>query len=208
MTGKTVLCAKITEHLRKSGYTVLFAFLTYRDLDQGRPLKFFQSLIFQLLSEKPSLQPIIRDAHVQNHRKLSGSEEFVTKLFMDLLKDQDMLHIVVDGLDEAAEDSRSFLAKSLMQITAACQNVRLLISCRNDPLMDKELVQCQQTLRVDHHNEPEILAYLDREELLLVNKWRELGADDSLLAEANAGRNFIAAHAKGTILETPTNCGI
>ncbi|KAK8134781.1 hypothetical protein PG984_006793 [Apiospora sp. TS-2023a] len=198
--GKTVLCAKISEYLRKSGHTVLFAFLTYLDPDQGRPLKVFQSLIFQLLSEKPSLQPLIRDAHVHNHRKLFGSEEFATELFLNLVKDQGMIHIVVDGLDEAIEDSRLSLAKSLMQITTACQNVRLLVSCRNDPLLDKELRQCQQKLRVDHHNEPDISAYLDSEELLLVDQWRDLGADDSVLAEAKAGKNFIADHAKGMML--------
>ncbi|KAK6855639.1 hypothetical protein PG995_007790 [Apiospora arundinis] len=198
--GKTVLCAKISEHLRKGGHIVLFAFLTYLDPDQGRPLKVFQSLIFQLLSEKPSLQPIIRDAHVHNHRKLSGSEEFVTKLFLDLVKDQGMIHIVVDGLDEAIEDSRLFLAKSLMEITRACQDVRLLISCRNDPLLDKELGKCQLKLRVDQHNEPEIMAYLDREKAVLVNEWKENGVNDSMLPEAEACRDFIAAHSEGMML--------
>ncbi|KAK6835055.1 NACHT domain protein [Apiospora arundinis] len=198
--GKTVLCAKISEHLRKGGHTVLFAFLTYLNPDQGRPLKVFQSLIFQLLSEKPSLQPIIRDAHVHNHRKLSGSEEFVTKLFLDLVKDQGMIHIVVDGLDEAIEDSRLFLAKSLMEITRACQDVRLLISCRNDPLLDKELGKCQLKLRVDQHNEPEIMAYLDREKAVLVNEWKENGVHDSMLPEAEACRDFIAAHSEGMML--------
>ncbi|KAK8078503.1 hypothetical protein PG996_004673 [Apiospora saccharicola] len=171
---------------------------------QGIPgaaaLKVFQSLVFQLLSEKPSLQPIIRDAHVHNHRQLSGSDRFVMELFVDLVKDLDTIYIIVDGLDEVTEDSRSFLAKFLMQTATACQNVRLLISCRNDPLLDKELANCRQKLRVDHHNEPEILAYLDSEEKLLLDQWRELGAKESALAEAKVGTNFIALHSKGMML--------
>ncbi|KAK7920284.1 hypothetical protein PG985_008306 [Apiospora marii] len=199
--GKSVLCAKIARHLQNNSQRVLFAFLAYNDYEHSRPLKVFQSLMFQLLSKEPSLAPVIRDAYIRHYRELTGSEEFVNNLFLDLVRDQGMIHIVIDGLDEVAEEnSRLFLARSLLEITTACHNVRLLISCRNEYCLDKELRYCDLKIRVDHHNEPEILAYLDREEKILVSQWKELGAQDSVLAEVKFGRDFIAVHSNGMML--------
>lgn len=188
--------------MRACGETVIFAFLTYRNLEQGRPLKVFQNLIFQLLFEQPLLQEVVREAHVRHHRELTGNVEFVKELFLDLVRDQGTIYIIIDGLDEVTEDSRSFLAESLLETTRACHNLKLLISCRNDPLLDKELNKCHFKLRVDHHNELDILAYLKSEEMLLIGQWAELGADEAILVEVEASRNFIQAHSKGKVLES------
>lgn len=122
----------------------------------------------------------------------------MSKLFLELLQDQGLIYIVVGGLNEVTEESsRLFLTRSLLEITTACQNVRLLVSCRNEYCLDKVLKHCELELRVDHHNEPEILAYFDREERILVSQWKELGTQDPVLAAAKVGRDFIAAQSNG-----------
>lgn len=179
---------------------MLFIFLTYRDPDQSRALKVFQSLIFQLLFKQTSLQAVIREAHVKNHRELTGSDEFVQKLFLDLVRDQGTIYIVIDGLDEAVENDRLFLLKSLLGITAVCQDLKLFISCRNDHLLDRELNKCTQKIRVNQHNAGDISVYLASEETLLIEQWRELGADEVILAESKATKDFIMAHSQGDIV--------
>jgi hypothetical protein len=122
----------------------------------------------------------MQETYISRYRNLPGSPEALQKLFVDLVRDLGTAFVVIDGVDEAEESGRNNLLKSLLAIKKECSNIKLLVSCRADRILAKDLERVSQTLRVDHNNAKDIKAYISTREASLISQLQELGGDEDI----------------------------
>ena len=176
---------------------MLFAFLTYRDPQQSRVIKVFQSLIFQLLIQHKDLLPVLHDAFISRYEDLTGSSAALQTMFLDLVKGLGKVFVLVDGLDEAEVPERSNLLKSLLNIRRQSTDVKLLISCRAERVLSKELGTVSRTLRVDQHNARDLTGYVTTKKGELIDQLRELDGDEEIFNEVETAAKTILSRANG-----------
>lgn len=100
-----------------------------------------RAVLFQMLQRRPELLKYIEN---DEKYKSTGAELFTSflglwRIFLRMLKDQNMpmLYIIVDGLDECDESSRTLFLdhnKRLFQYPKDV-SVKLIITSRNYPLI-------------------------------------------------------------------------
>jgi hypothetical protein len=139
----------------------LFAFLSYRD-PHITTVKIFQSFVFQLLLENPDLQPILSDDFQSNFRKLSSDTTYIRSLLTKLLKFGVITHVIVDGLDEIEDTERQFLLRALLEMNRDCEDMKLLISSRDEDDISRLLQNGVKPVRVDDKNVEDVTAYLQQ----------------------------------------------
>lgn len=198
--GKTVLTAKTIRYLQSQGQTLLFAFLSYRDERKSKPVKIFQSLVFQLLEEQSMLHPLLHDIYLTNYRKLISNPDFVGDLLGKLLQTSGPTIIVIDGVDEAAESDKSYLVRSLLRVTKSGPNVKLFVSSRMDSAISKELMRSSTELHVEDHNEGDIHELIDMERDDLLSKFRKWDADEATCDRVGRAFQLLKEKSDGMIL--------
>lgn len=183
--------------LKDNEGSTVYAFLTYLDEKHSNPLKVFQSLVFQLLVENKSLRAFVHEAYLSNYRQLTGDREFVRVLLYNLLQDSGLIYIVIDGLDEVDEKDRGYLLKSLLNMLKLCNKVKLLLSCRPERSIARELARAATSVRVDQLNGLDIATYIREEGNELVNRFRDWGAEEDVLVAVRKSLDSITDKAKG-----------
>ncbi len=202
------MAAKTIRHLQSTGLAVLSAFLTYRDKDKSKPLKVFQSLIFQLLEEQKTLRPLLHDVYLSNYRRLVSDRDFLRDLLGNLLQNSGATAIVIDGLDEIEESERSYLIRGLLRLTRSGGNVKLFISSRPEPNIAKELLRASTELRLQDHNGGDIAELVGQERGELLSRFREWGADDDACVEISGAFETIKKKSQGMILYAKLMSGL
>ncbi|KAH0425605.1 nacht domain protein [Colletotrichum camelliae] len=134
-SGKTVLTANIIRNLMNSDTQVAFVFLTYENQELAGGIPVFHSLIFQLLSKDCLARPILFEAVKIHDRKLASDPDCARQVLIDILQNTLDPFIILDGLDEANEERRTWLLKSMLEILRDCPKLRLLLSSRREESM-------------------------------------------------------------------------
>lgn len=160
-------------------------------------MKVFQSLIFQLLLENKALRAVIHEAYLSHYRQLTGDRDFVKTLFYDLLQDSGPTYIVIDGLDEVDEIEGRFLLKSLLNTLKICDNVKLLISCRSERSIARELDRAATSLRVHQLNQDDIATYIRQEADDLLARFQDWGAEEDTFVAVRTALDTVVDKAKG-----------
>jgi hypothetical protein len=171
--------------------------MTYRDEEQSSTTKLLQSLIFQLLIENKTLQPILHEAYLSHYRQLVSDEKFLTRLLLNLLEDSGVTFIVIDGLDEVDEDERDIMMKELLDILSSCENVKMLISSRSEHTISKGIGRSAALLRIDKYNAGDIAAYVNAARSKVIERLRGWGADDEICSNIAVAMDQIKARAGG-----------
>lgn len=160
-------------------------------------MKIFHSLIFQILLENSSLQPILHEVYSSNCRQLTSSLEFVAELFANLVKESGPIFVVIDGVDEMTGSERRPLLKALVGHLKVCKNLQLFISSREERDIASALGEDVPSARVDHKNTKEIEAYIKNRTEDWLPELRKYGADEPMCCEAKVLLESIASKAKG-----------
>ena len=111
------------------------------------------------------------------------------------------IFIVIDGVDEMAENQRRMLLKALTAQLKVCGNLKLLVSSRGEGDIDLALGKDVPSARVDHKNLGDIEAYVAMQTEDWLPELRSYGADDSMCCEIEVLLRSISSKAKGLYIE-------
>ncbi|KAI1378425.1 hypothetical protein F4677DRAFT_394594 [Hypoxylon crocopeplum] len=198
--GKTRLCANVVHHLREEGHNVAFAFLRHDTTAQNHPIRVLQSLIFQLLLEDESLQPVLHEQYTTNYRKLTGSVEFLQSILSNLVDNSGSVYIIVDGLDEVRSEESTILVKSLLGAVETTPHLKTLFSSRYERSISNMLKGKASAIRVHLHNAADIACYVEAETKSWLDNLRKRTKDQSAVSELELSIRKIVERSQGMFL--------
>jgi hypothetical protein len=148
-------------------------------------------LIFQLATEHKDLQAILWQS---KQRDLKSNTKFATEVFSTLLKCAGPTYIIIDGLDEITELDSRILLLGLLNILKDVDEIKLLISSRQEDDIAKILKDNAQIIRVDHRNAGSIQAFITSQ----TQSWfKNTHFDAEVESEIQGLLAPLAANAKG-----------
>src|SRR5215471_11929028 len=95
-------------------------------------------------------------------RDLRSYTNYASDILSDLLKCAGPTYLVVDGLDEIPEQERQMLLSKLLAIADGNDEVKLLISSREEYDISRILKEKAKTIRVDSKNSGSIQTYVSQ----------------------------------------------
>jgi hypothetical protein len=106
-SGKTVLSAVVDKHIQDQGYPTVYYSYRYDSLDRSKALSGFRSIASQLLvklNDVPEPLKKLYESEIQDHHAyhLQNKEKAIEVVHI-LLAQYDRMHVIIDGLDECAE---------------------------------------------------------------------------------------------------------
>jgi hypothetical protein len=195
-SGKTITSTFAIRRKKEQGDNVLFAILSYNRQARDTALKILHSLIFQLLLSNPDLQPVMVEVYKFQFPKLS-STEFVARILSDLVMNSGHIYIILDGIDEISLTERRIVLSALVKTSEECENLRLLISSREERDIASIIGKGVLSIRVDRNNLSDIELYVSHE----IVQWREAlsqcGLDDRECSDLSARLKPVASKAEG-----------
>ncbi len=131
-TGKSVLCARLTQHLQDATEMPTMYFFCSRYItSKTLRSEVFRTLISQLLRLNPDLSLHIYDNFIQKGRAPSIVQ--LRSLLKHLLLSFPSSRIVIDGLDKCDEADQKFIMVELFKMTALAEtSCKLFLSCRTN----------------------------------------------------------------------------
>ncbi|KAK3688870.1 hypothetical protein B0T22DRAFT_163143 [Podospora appendiculata] len=198
--GKTTLTANTIQYLKAKGHLVLFAFLTQDRESFGSSVPVLHSLMFQVVEANRDLLPEVHDAYDTGDHKLPAAQDRVQDHFCKIAKISGPLLISIDGIDEISKERREALIRTLLDIVTACDNVKLLVSCREERDIMKLLEDKTSSVKVDEGNGADIKEYIEKEGNDWIMELRDLGATESDFTVINNALVGVRERAKGMFL--------
>ncbi|KAK3323153.1 hypothetical protein B0T19DRAFT_198582 [Cercophora scortea] len=198
--GKTTLTANTIQYLKVKGHVVLFAFLTQDRESFGSPVPILHSLMFQIVEANPDLMSEVHDAYHTGNHSLPAAQDRVRDHFCKIAKISGPLFISIDGVDEISKERRQGLIRILLDIVTACDNVKLLVSCREERDIVKLLENMASSVKVDEGNGADIKEYVEKEGNEWIEELRDLGATEDDFKVINDALVGVRERAKGMFL--------
>ncbi|KAI0334635.1 hypothetical protein GY45DRAFT_1431505 [Cubamyces sp. BRFM 1775] len=158
-SGKSTIASKFAEHLHDQGTLGASVFSNASSHDRASVQRFFSTIAYQLARSQPALRPHIAAAareHLRNGRNQQMAFEcknLVLKPLAQLPEDHPLFVIVVDGLDECAEDAPGAVTQLLEHLIACAQlpSVRVLMTYRSRCGIVEKVLQDPKRQAVVHH---------------------------------------------------------
>ena len=150
--GKSVICAKVIEHVQDStDAVVIFYFCNHQQTSQSLSNDILRSFAAQLLAANTELAPYILEMFV--NQALRPTKKHLGFILEKMITSLSSVKIVVDGLDECATGEQEEIIEDLQRIKGSVPGAcKILLSCRKLPSIF-ELLQDKPTLRLDDHAE-------------------------------------------------------
>ncbi|KAF2647160.1 hypothetical protein K491DRAFT_644350 [Lophiostoma macrostomum CBS 122681] len=155
-SGKTHLARRVVHEVQGNGHT-LFIFLSNAYSSTTTVLGLLHSLIFQLSASDDDLQAIVCQSSGDSFRRRT---EVAQDIFKTLLSSTTATRIIVDGLDEIDDSTRSRILSLLLHLTTEVDGLRMLISSRPEADLTGVLGEKYPTIRVNEHNGGGIQFYI------------------------------------------------
>lgn len=148
--GKSVICSKIIGHIRDdAGMAVAFFFCSHLQSSQRWPNEVLRSLSTQLLVANTGLAPYILETFANNG--LRATKKSLGVIIEKLISSLSQVRIIVDGLDECAQNEHGEIIEDLLKIkgptAGAC---KVLISSRKFTSISK-LLRTKAVVRLDDY---------------------------------------------------------
>ena len=176
---------------------MLFLFFSHSDPAPSR-VQALHSLLFQALKDEASLRPEVFAAYSANERKFGSNTGWVRGLLSKVLRDAPMF-IVVDGLDELTETLRCDIARDLFEVVQSCDQVRLLVSSRDESDLRTQFAsQRAVQIRVQENNSSDVKQYVRAECNKLVDRLRRFGTSDEECTQIQENSSTVVENANGT----------
>ncbi|KAK3983781.1 hypothetical protein QBC44DRAFT_45029 [Cladorrhinum sp. PSN332] len=198
--GKTFLSAQMVEKLQESGRHVLYAFLSHENKELGETIHVLRSFLFQALQEDPSLRPILLNSDVSDRRTPSKEVHFIKDLVCTVFRSLGPLFIVLDGLDEIEESSRTTLLNTSLEIQKSCPETKVFISSRAEHDISTQLKDKTVQIRLDHNNEEDIRTFVMVEGEELIRKIKLQGADVQACSKVRKSLEILVQKSAGMFL--------
>ena len=187
--GKTLLSTAVITESQNIG-KVIYAFLSYKYSSSLSTLSIFHSLIFQLAACDEHLQELVCQS---SKEALTNDIDVATELLKTLVGYAAPVYVVIDGLDEIQELERCRLLRHILGLSEVCDEVRILISSRNEVDI-KQLLKDHTTIRVDLQNAGSIQNFVNQ----WAQKWfSERNFHPEVRSEIEGLLAPLASHAKG-----------
>ena len=136
--GKSYLCSLIIENLgTRQDLSSLYFFCGQRSANQNRCALLLRTLAVQLLRQNlEDVAPLVHQDYLQ--KGLSCSSPTMKRLLKEVLPLAKTTRIVLDGIDEYDLEDQQQILKCLSELQRSMgDSCRLLISSRNEPLIEK-----------------------------------------------------------------------
>ncbi|GAW11336.1 hypothetical protein ANO14919_006800 [Xylariales sp. No.14919] len=140
--GKSVICARLIDLLEDSGITTFSYFCKYHQSDT--PSQILKALLLKIIESNPDFSTIAFTEFVQKYRE--PSLRVLQTMLTGAGDKQGFLHgiqtcrIVIDGLDECAQEEQKYIVEDLLQLVSVNSkggNCKLLISSRDVPKISR-----------------------------------------------------------------------
>jgi len=168
--GKTMLALHLVSTLKSdSSATHVVHFFCSRDQGRNNGVSILRGLIYQLLSQRPSLFGHILDDYDKHGVSLFDGRKFqaLWTIFAAILHDQNINPItcILDGLDECDEEGlEDFWVKIKnlydtdpeRKVEQSSHHLKLLVVSRNHPYSIEQAMHAFPRLRLEPDNEPQI----------------------------------------------------
>lgn len=157
--GKTYLCGRAIRELQSLIHArTLYAFLAYKSREDVSALSIFHSLVFQLASGYDDLELMLCQSVQQSFK---DSFDATADVLKTLICHAGPTYVVIDGLDEIKETDRQRVLQKLLDISGACDDLRLLFSSRAESDI-RTLLEGQWSIRVDKCNTESIASFVNQ----------------------------------------------
>lgn len=193
--GKSYLCSLIIENVgTRQDLSSLYFFCGQRSANQNRCALLLRTLAVQLLRQNlEDVAPLIHQDYLQ--KGLSCSSPTMKRLLKEVLPLSKTTRIVLDGIDEYDLEDQQQILKYLLELQRSIgDNCRLLISSRNEPLIEKSMLRKTQ-FRLDGKTAEGLSLYIRHKVEILSAYFPDF--DDSLLARV---KERLERKAKGMFL--------
>jgi hypothetical protein len=158
-SGKTFLSSTVVHKAKEIEQTrTIYAFLSYRFRSSSSALSILHSLIFQLASDYDDLEDVLCQSGREN---LKSSVDAAANLLRTLLVCAGPTYILIDGVDEIDEIERCRLLRQLLDVSKACQAVKILVSSRIEADI-ADFLKDQVSIRVDSRNGGSIQTFVNQ----------------------------------------------
>ncbi|KAI4909005.1 hypothetical protein J4E85_011657 [Alternaria conjuncta] len=168
--GKTMLSLHLVSTLKGDSSTAhVVHFFCSRDHGKNNGASILRGLIYQLLSQRPSLFEHVTNDYDKHGASLFDDRKFqaLWTIFTRMLHDQNITSItcIMDGLDECDEEGLEDFwvkIKSLYdadperKVEQSSHHLKLLVVSRNHPYSIKQAMHAFPRLRLEPDNEPQI----------------------------------------------------
>ncbi|MCJ1262416.1 hypothetical protein MMC22_002286 [Lobaria immixta] len=120
--GKSVLASEIIRDLHSlGGSVVLYIFCKHDDEAKNTLESILRNLIFEMLEWSPLRQAfhrLVLNARLNEKAQYAQSIEILWNLFTEMIDKMDVIHCIIDGLDEcqSSESERAFFLSRLVKI--------------------------------------------------------------------------------------------
>jgi len=201
--GKTFLSFSILQHLQAQmeaveGAGLIYAFPTY-DNGNTKPA-IVESIIYQLCRANTAIIPAANreyDSHFSRGRIF----DLWDKLLEDFICRAEPVYMILDGLDECAENHRKNLLDIIVKLCNDCRNLRVLVSSRKEVDICQKLETNAEMVAVEDRNRSDIERFVKQEINDLWEKIKGITAPETEdIFKTLAGN--IACQSEGSILCT------
>lgn len=160
--GKTFLSTALVDHLRtryqSSGALIISLFLRNGNEEINTSACILRTLIYLILQKhQPFNLPCLARQCQSQPLQSSSQLEDLLEVFLESV---DRIFLVIDGLDEIGIEERNTLLSSILTLHGKSDNLRVLISSRNEADIADEL-SSYASLGIGNSNDGDIAAYTD-----------------------------------------------
>ena len=165
LLGKTFLFNSIIDEMRGRlpwAHVVHF-YCKYNDQTKRTLNGIARSLVTQILALNPPCLPYLYDKALSSGEPTLSSARLCTNILTKLAEYHDQLIIGIDGLDECEEpEKRQVLEmiESISKATRATRNVRIIVTSRKEPAIERSLRSATSLEIKPHHLERDIKSYV------------------------------------------------
>ena len=142
---------------------VIYFYCRYNDQTKRTLYGIASSLITQILALNPACLPYLYDKALSSGEPTLRSTRLCMNILTKLAEYHDQLVIGIDGLDECEEpEKRSVLEmiESISKATRATRNVRIILTSRKEPAIERSLRSAISLEIKPHHLERDIKDYV------------------------------------------------
>ena len=142
---------------------VVHFYCKYNDQTKRTLNAIARSLVTQILALNPACLPYLYDKALSSGEPTLRSTRLCTNILTKLAEYHDQLIIGIDGLDECEEPEKGLVLEmidSISKATRATRNVRIILTSRKEPVIERSLRSAVSLEIKPHHLERDIKSYV------------------------------------------------
>jgi hypothetical protein len=122
-------------------------------------------MIYQVCQANPTLTPIVNQKYKSCLGRIYNSHHPhpCGEILEALLNGDQLAYMILDGLDECAQDERKQLMETILELGCSCPNLHILVSGRKETDITETLEPKAAVVTVEENNKLDIMEFVTRE---------------------------------------------